>query len=68
MKLEDYEPLSETAQRLNVSVSLAARWCREKKLPCRKLGFYWLVRRGAEPDAEPRTRRSPGNLQSKENE
>jgi len=50
VKLEDYEPLTETAWRLDVTPSLVARWCREGKLDCFKVNERaWLVRRGSEP-------------------
>lgn len=50
VKLEDYEPLTETAQRLGVTPSLVARWCRNGKLPCYKVNERaWLVKRGAAP-------------------
>lgn len=60
VKLEDYEALPEAARRLGVSRSLAARWCREGKLPCEKMGFYWLVERDSKPSVQRRkTQRKP---------
>jgi hypothetical protein len=62
LKLEDYEPLTETARRLGVTPSLVARWCREDKLPCYKANERaWLVKRGAEPDVAVRFRPASGD-------
>lgn len=47
--MEGFETTPQAAARLGVSESLARRWCREEKLPCKKIGRDWFVEQGAEP-------------------
>ena len=47
--LKDYETVSEAAARLDALPRLVQRWCKEGKLPCKKVGRDRLVKRGAEP-------------------
>jgi excisionase family DNA binding protein len=47
--LKDRETVNEAAARLDALPRLVQRWCKDGKLPCRKVGRDWLVERGAEP-------------------
>jgi excisionase family DNA binding protein len=48
--LKDHETVNEAAARLDASSRLVQRWCKEGKLPCKKIGRDWLIERNSEPD------------------
>ena len=54
--LKDHETVNEAAVRLDALPRLVQRWCQEGKLPCKKVGRDWLIKRDAEPSV---TRRKP---------
>ena len=51
--LKDHETVNEAAARLQALPRLVQRWCQEGKLPCRKMGRDWLIKRGAETFSNP---------------
>ncbi len=46
-----FETVSETAERLGITVSLVRRYCRAGRLAAEKLGRDWMVYEGAVKDS-----------------